>query len=74
MVDGQLVIPKGSRILGHVTEAVTKSKDQSQSELTLLIEKADKQDGAEVPLQGIIAALAAPHNNSLADGHSGWPF
>ncbi len=67
VVDSKLVIPKGSRVLGHVREAVTKSKDQPQSELTLSIEKAVKQDGSEVPLQGIIAALAAPENNSLAD-------
>jgi uncharacterized coiled-coil protein SlyX len=67
VVDGQLVIPKGSRVLGHVTEAVTKGKDQPQSELWLVIEKAVRRDGSEVPLQGIIAALAAPQNNSLAD-------
>ena len=67
MVEGQLIIPKGSRVLGHVTEAVTKGKDQSQSELSLVIEKAVRQDGSEVPLQGIIAALAAPRNDSLSD-------
>lgn len=67
VVDGQLVIPKGSRIIGHVAEAVTKGKDQPQSELSLVIEKAVRQDGSEIPLQGIIAALAAPPNDSLSD-------
>lgn len=68
MVGGQLVIPRGSRVLGHVTEAVTKGKDQSQSELSLVIEKAVRPNGSEVPLQGIIAALAAPpQSNSLSD-------
>ena len=67
MVDGQLIIPKGSRVLGFVTEAVTKGKDQSQSELWLVIEKAVRSDGSEVPLQAIIAALAAPENNSLSE-------
>jgi uncharacterized coiled-coil protein SlyX len=67
VVDGQLVIPKGSRVLGHVTEAVTKGKDQPQSELWLVVEKAVRRDGSEVPLQGIIAAVAAPQNNSLSD-------
>ena len=67
-VDGELIIPRGSRVLGHVTEAVTKGKDQSQSELSLVIEKAVRPNGSEVPLQGIIAALAAPpQNNSLSD-------
>ena len=67
VVEGQLIIPRGSRVLGHVTEAVTKGKDQSQSELSLVIEKAVRPDGSEVPLQGIIAALVAPQNNSLSD-------
>ena len=68
MVGGQLVIPRGSRVLGHVTEAVTKGKDQAQSELSLVIEKAVRPNGSEVPLQGIIAALAAPpQSNSLSD-------
>ena len=68
MVDDKLVIPKGSKILGHVTEAVTKGKDQPQSELLLVIEKAVRPNGSEVPLQGIIAALAAPpRSNSLSD-------
>ncbi len=67
VVDGQLVIPKGSRVLGHVTKAVTKGKDQPKSELSLVIEKAVRQDGSEVLLQAIIAALAAPQNNSLTD-------
>jgi hypothetical protein len=67
VVDGQLVIPKGSRVLGHVTEAVTKGKDHPQSELWLVIEKAVRRNGSEVPLQAIIAALAAPQNNSLSE-------
>ena len=67
VVEGQLIIPRGSRVLGHVTEAVTKGKDQSHSELSLVIEKAVRPNGSEVPLQGIIAALAAPQNNSLSD-------
>ena len=67
VVEGQLIIPRGSRVLGHVTEAVTKGKDQSHSELSLVIEKAVRPDGSEVPLQGIIAALVAPQNTSLSD-------
>jgi uncharacterized coiled-coil protein SlyX len=67
VVDGQLVIPKGARVLGHVTKAVTKGKDQPKSELSLVIEKAVRRDGSEIPLQAIIAALAAPQNNSLSE-------
>ena len=67
VVEGQLVIPKGSKLLGHVSEAMTKGKTQPQSQLSLVIDKAVRQDGVEVPLQGIIAALAAPQDSSLSD-------
>jgi uncharacterized coiled-coil protein SlyX len=67
VVNGELIIPKDSRLLGHVTEAVTKGKDQPQSELWLVVEKAVRRDGSVVPLQAIIAALAIPQNDSLSD-------
>jgi hypothetical protein len=67
VVDGELVIPKDTRVVGHVTETATKGKDQTQSELWLVIDKAVRKDGIDIPLQAIIAAIAAPQNNSLTD-------
>ncbi|MDQ6651190.1 MAG: hypothetical protein M3Y84_00425 [Acidobacteriota bacterium] len=67
VVDGELVIPKHTRVVGHVTETATKGKDQSQSELWLVIDKAVRKDGTEIPLQAIIAAIASPQNSSLTD-------
>jgi|ERR1051326_611735 hypothetical protein len=66
VVDGEIVIPKGSKILGHVSQAVTKSKDRPESALAIVIDKAVKKEGNEIPLQAIIAAVAAPTDNSLS--------
>jgi len=66
MVNGEMIIPRASRVLGHVTEAVTKGKDQPQSELWIVIDKAVNKDGREISLQAIIAAIAAPRKDSLA--------
>jgi hypothetical protein len=67
VVDGELVIPKGTRVVGHVTDIATRGKDQTQSELWLVIDKAVRKDGREIPLQAIIAAIASPRNSSLTD-------
>lgn len=58
-VGGRLVIPKGSKIVGHVAAVTNRGKDASKSILGLLIDKAITDHG-EVPLQAIIVAVAAP--------------
>src|SRR6266581_2610878 len=66
IVDGQMVIPRGSKFVGHITEVETKGKDMPQSELYIVIDKAVRKDGVEIPLQAIIAAVGAPQSNSLS--------
>ena len=66
VVDGQVIIPLGSRLVGHVAEVITKGKDEPQSALSIVIDKAIKPEGAEISVQAIIAAIAAPQNNSLS--------
>ncbi|MFN2491770.1 MAG: hypothetical protein ABR501_02665 [Pyrinomonadaceae bacterium] len=51
--------------MGHVTEVATKGKDGPQSLLAVAIDKAITARGIEIPLQAIIAAVAAPQGNSL---------
>lgn len=63
-VEGAVVIPKGSRLLGRVTEVRVKGAGVAQSALSVVIEKALTPDGAELPLQAIIAAVAAPMDKS----------
>src|SRR5438876_9687596 len=64
-VDGTIVIPNGSKIVGHVGGAVRKGKDEPKSVLAIVIDKALIK-GAEIPLQAIIVAIAAP-KQLLAD-------
>src|SRR5207245_8268584 len=65
-VNGEVVIPRDSKLVGHVSEVVTKGKDQPQSILAIVIDKAVRADEVEIPLQAIIAAVAAPQDNSLS--------
>jgi len=66
VVDGRVVIPSGSRVVGHIVELATKGQGSEQSILAIVIDKAVLESGGEISLQGIIAAVAAPQDGSLS--------
>ena len=66
-VNGKVIIPKGSKLVGHVSGAATKGKDEPQSVLAIIIDKAVATGGREIPLQAIIAAVAAPRSSLSSD-------
>ena len=57
--NGQVVIPKGSKLEGHVTDAKARGKDQSESSLGVVFDKAILKNGQEVPLNVAVQALAS---------------
>jgi hypothetical protein len=62
--NGQVVIPKGSRLVGHVTEAKqhqkqSKNHEGQDSSLGIVWDKAILKGGQEVPLDASIQALAS---------------
>ena len=58
-VSGKVLIPKGSKIVGHVAAVNSKGKNSPKSVLGLVIDKAVTENG-DVPLQAIIGAIATP--------------
>ena len=56
---GQVVIPKGSKLVGHVTECKQRSKEEKESALGIVFDKAILKNGQEVPLNVTVRALAA---------------
>ena len=66
VVDGKVVIPSDSKVVGHVVEVAMKSKGSEQSILGIVIDKAVLESGREIALQGIIAAVAAREDGSLS--------
>jgi hypothetical protein len=59
-------LPKGTELVGHVTQAQARSKDQSESDLGIVFDKAVMKNGQEVPLNGTIQAVAAAQNTAAA--------
>ena len=60
-VNGKVVIPKGSKLVGHVGSAVNRGNDAAKSALAIVIDKAIVNE-TEIPLQAIVAAIAAPQS------------
>jgi hypothetical protein len=57
--EGRTVIPKGSKLIGHVTECKQRSKEEKESALGIVFDKAILKNGEEIPLNVTIRALAA---------------
>jgi hypothetical protein len=64
--NGQVVIRKGSKLIGHVTEAQARTKDNSESKLGLAFDKAVLKDGSEVTLNAVVQALAAAPSSPVS--------
>jgi hypothetical protein len=64
-LDGRTILPKGTNLVGHVTQASVRSKDQGESMLAIQFDKAVLKDGQEVPLHNaVLQAVAAPPQGS----------
>src|SRR5882757_6660978 len=57
---GIIVVPRGAKLIGHVTEAQPATKAGEQARLGIVFERADLKDGRQIPLHTAFYALAAP--------------
>ncbi|HZS26846.1 MAG TPA: hypothetical protein VFB76_06420 [Candidatus Angelobacter sp.] len=64
--NGTVVLHKGSKLIGHVTEAQAKSKENAESKLGVVFDKAELKGGQEIAFNGVIQALAPPVSGSLS--------
>jgi len=78
--DGQVIIPKGSRLIGKVTEAKAAGDGQSDSQVGIAFDDAVLKDGRQVPIavgiQAISnsqaeAAAAAADDSMMTSGNVG---
>jgi hypothetical protein len=56
-LSGSVVIPKGSRLVGHVTEVKARSKDQATSVVGIAFDRAVLKNGTEMSLALGIQAI-----------------
>ena len=73
---GRTVVGKGSRLVGHVTEVVQKSKSNGESRIGILFDRLE-QGSLEVPISATITSItsgrasARANNDGLFDGDTG---
>lgn len=57
--DDKTVIPKGAKLVGHVTQASARAKGDAESALAIQFDKAVLKNGQEIPLSVLLRAIAA---------------
>jgi hypothetical protein len=66
--EGQRTIPKGTKLIGHVTKANARAKGDSESALGIVFDRAEVAKGREVPIHAVVQALAVAKTTTPAMG------
>src|SRR5712671_4706505 len=64
--DGRVVLPKGSKIVGRVTQAQARTKGQEESQLGMAFDHAVLKDGTQVPAAFTIQAIGRSESEAAA--------
>jgi hypothetical protein len=64
--EGHVIVPKGSKLIGHVTEVKAHSKEQATSELGIAFDHAVLKNGTEMPLALGIQAIGRSQAGAAA--------
>jgi hypothetical protein len=66
---GTVVVPKDTKIVGHVTEAEPRSKEQKESQVAIAFDHAVMKNGEQMQMpMSIQAIIAAPNRNPANAG------
>lgn len=71
--NGRVVVPKGSKLIGHVTAVKQHSKEQSVSELGIAFDRAILKDGKEMPLALGIQAIGRSRASAAEAANDSMP-
>ena len=67
-VDGKVVIPSNTKLVGHVTRASARAIGDADSVLAMQFDRAVLKDGREMPLQVTLQAMAADQGTPAVSG------
>jgi hypothetical protein len=70
-IQGKIILPKGTKIFGHVTQAQARGKGDAESFLAIQFEKAVPKKDEEIPIRFAIRAIAPARQNSPASDAPG---
>ncbi len=71
-VSGEIVMPKDTKVVGHITEAEARSKEQKESKIGIAFDQAIMKDGSVASLpMSIQAVIATPSQHSENENAGG---
>lgn len=62
-----VVIPKGSKIVGHVTQVQAHSKETPNSQVTVKFDEADLKNGQKMPIQSVLQSVGSAADQMAAN-------
>jgi hypothetical protein len=68
--DGSILVSKDTKVIGHVTEAQARNKEQKESQVGIAFDHLVLKDGGEVPLPVSIQAIIGPSNSNSDSNNS----
>jgi hypothetical protein len=69
---GQVLVPKDSKVVGHVTQVQARSKEQKESQLAIAFDRVEMKNGEQMQLpMSIQAVIAPPNRNPGSAGNAG---
>lgn len=69
--NGKIVIPRNSKVVGHITEAKASSHDDKKSMLGVAFDKIVVKDGTDIPLNASVQGIGAPISTNNDNGGYG---
>jgi hypothetical protein len=63
-VDGEMVVAKKSRLVGHVAELMSRDRGDPITRLAIRFDRAVMKSGSEMPIYGVLAGVLVPQSNS----------
>ena len=70
-ISGEVVVPKDTQVVGHVTEVQTRNKEQKESQVGIAFDHAVMKDGSVASLPMSIQAMIARSNQNSASSDAG---
>jgi hypothetical protein len=68
---GQVLLPKDTKVIGHVTEAQARNKEQKESQLAIAFDRAVTKDGNSMQVPMSIQAVIGQQQNSNGNAPAG---
>ena len=65
---GQIVIPRNTKVIGHVANTKPRTKDSPDSKVEIAFDRLLMKDGREIPFQAAIQAISRPQQMVPSSG------